>query len=239
MCEPKPADVAKINGCDHLFCFDCIERWAERENTCPLCKVRFSKIERVQKKRKSGAEKLKNSKRVKQKDQRSDLGSGAGLEGLLERVASNHSFPSPHQTFARLIFASIDSGTPFSHPNANYRSMLVRGGIPVEGTFESDTDDDDEGETFLRSVRAGHSLSLLRRNIAIPGRVLVGGSMPVLRQVPFSRAAVPASRSYASNGSDLNAGRRAENPLHICDSDDEGDGDEAEVVVTHVSRPPY
>lgn len=37
---------ARIDGCNHdQFCFPCIERWATtRENTCPLCKARFTTI---------------------------------------------------------------------------------------------------------------------------------------------------------------------------------------------------
>jgi len=80
MCDVKPNDLAGINGCSHQFCFECIEKWAERENTCPLCKSRFTKIDRKSKKRKKGQ---KNTKKVKQRDQRSDLVSGAALEGLL------------------------------------------------------------------------------------------------------------------------------------------------------------
>lgn len=80
MGDVEPDDLAQINGCDHSFCFGCIEKWAERENTCPLCKCRFTKIDRINKKRKKGA---KNSKKVKQRDQRSDLLPGAAIEGLL------------------------------------------------------------------------------------------------------------------------------------------------------------
>jgi hypothetical protein len=80
MCDVEPDDRSQINGCDHSFCFGCIEKWAERENTCPLCKCRFTKIDRVNKKRKKGT---KNSKNVKQRDQRSDLLPGAAIEGLL------------------------------------------------------------------------------------------------------------------------------------------------------------
>ncbi len=80
MSDVEPKDVAKIDGCDHRFCFCCIEKWSERENKCPLCKIRFHKIERINRKYTKGS---KNTKKVKQKDQRSDLSSGAALEGLL------------------------------------------------------------------------------------------------------------------------------------------------------------
>jgi hypothetical protein len=80
MCDVEHEELALINGCEHQFCFGCIEKWAERENTCPLCKMRFNKIDRVNRRRKKGT---KNTKKVKQRDQRSDLVPGAALEGLL------------------------------------------------------------------------------------------------------------------------------------------------------------
>ena len=45
--EPTATDLASINGCHHVFCFDCIEQWAYKENSCPLCKARFNEIARV------------------------------------------------------------------------------------------------------------------------------------------------------------------------------------------------
>jgi len=78
----EPGESAKINGCDHMFCFGCIEKWAERENSCPLCKARFNKIERVTKAKKKGQT---NTKKVKTRDQRPDLPSAA-LEGLLGKL---------------------------------------------------------------------------------------------------------------------------------------------------------
>lgn len=41
------SEVASINGCTHRFCFDCVDKWAETENTCPCCKARFQTIDRV------------------------------------------------------------------------------------------------------------------------------------------------------------------------------------------------
>ena len=74
--KPSQESIASIDGCEHQFCFECIAQWAEHENSCPLCKNRFAKIVRLQpsKKRKVGDEEsTQNTKRVKHKDQRSDL----------------------------------------------------------------------------------------------------------------------------------------------------------------------
>ncbi|CAG9318109.1 unnamed protein product [Blepharisma stoltei] len=32
----------KVDACQHTYCYDCILRWSEVENTCPVCKTRFS-----------------------------------------------------------------------------------------------------------------------------------------------------------------------------------------------------
>jgi hypothetical protein len=42
----------KINCCPHLFCLKCIKKWSEvisnqSENSCPICKSRFSKIKKI------------------------------------------------------------------------------------------------------------------------------------------------------------------------------------------------
>jgi hypothetical protein len=82
MCDPDDGERSTIDGCDHEFCFDCIEKWSERENTCPLCKVRFNRINREGSKKKG----QKGTKKVKQRDQRADLNPGNALEGLLGKL---------------------------------------------------------------------------------------------------------------------------------------------------------
>lgn len=36
--------MATIDCCDHMFCTDCIKKWAEIKNCCPNCRKRFTKI---------------------------------------------------------------------------------------------------------------------------------------------------------------------------------------------------
>jgi len=38
----------KLSSCDHGFCFDCIHKWSEQTNTCPICKQRFSQLKRIE-----------------------------------------------------------------------------------------------------------------------------------------------------------------------------------------------
>eukprot|EP00560_Eucampia_antarctica_P007293 CAMPEP_0197829816 /NCGR_PEP_ID=MMETSP1437-20131217/6365_1 /TAXON_ID=49252 ORGANISM="Eucampia antarctica, Strain CCMP1452" /NCGR_SAMPLE_ID=MMETSP1437 /ASSEMBLY_ACC=CAM_ASM_001096 /LENGTH=472 /DNA_ID=CAMNT_0043431795 /DNA_START=65 /DNA_END=1483 /DNA_ORIENTATION=- len=81
--QPLLKDSAKVNGCDHKFCFGCIETWADRENTCPLCKTRFSQIERCTEEKKPP----KNAvKKVKFRDQRTDSDQTNSIQGLLANM---------------------------------------------------------------------------------------------------------------------------------------------------------
>jgi len=110
MCEPDPKEKATINGCEgHFFCFDCIEKWADRENSCPLCKNRFTKIERLVKPRRQRGVKSTSVKRVRNRDQRTDLlvtnaagqASNNPLQGLFANMEANMA-----PQIARLIFSS-------------------------------------------------------------------------------------------------------------------------------------
>mmetsp|Transcript_8616 Transcript_8616/g.12521 ORF Transcript_8616/g.12521 Transcript_8616/m.12521 type:complete len:739 (-) Transcript_8616:1056-3272(-) len=111
---PDLTELSSINGCAHLFCFGCIEKWADRENTCPLCKNRFTKIDRVHKqplKRKRKGEgnpgpRPKNTKKVKNRDQRADLNQGNPLQGLFASIDGN----GVPQSIAQLIFSGLSVG---------------------------------------------------------------------------------------------------------------------------------
>jgi hypothetical protein len=223
MCEMGTDDLAGISGCEHHFCFGCIEKWAERENTCPLCKNRFNKIDRINKKKKKGQ---KNTKKVKQRDQRSDLVPGAaleGLEGLLGRLLEESQLRVPgHSSYltelfstanfasrnppsiARLIFSGIGN-LDFNSLHGPSAHFSRRPRVALRGQDDSD-DEDSPLSSFLRAFH-GHGVPL----------------MQVVQPVTFSTRM--AGRSFASNGNDRNAGTGAENPLRIDDSDD----DEVEV----------
>jgi hypothetical protein len=229
MCEVESDDLAGINGCEHRFCFSCIEKWAERENSCPLCKNRFSKIDRVNKKRKKG---MKNTKKVKQRDQRSDLVPGAALQGLLGRLIeesryrvpgrandlteffsppANFASRHPNPSITRLIFSGVgvgnfDFNSLHGPPSARFtRSTSLSAGLQDDSQFDSE-EEESPLSNFIRAFQ-GH------------------GVMQVVR--PLTVTTHLASRSYASNINDRNAGNGAENPLEI---DDDSDDDTVEVV---------
>jgi hypothetical protein len=36
--------TGSLKGCSHVFCFSCIHKWSQTENTCPMCKKDFKTI---------------------------------------------------------------------------------------------------------------------------------------------------------------------------------------------------
>ena len=42
--EVKEENLAKVEGCSHVFCDECIQQWAKTENKCPNCKEKFNII---------------------------------------------------------------------------------------------------------------------------------------------------------------------------------------------------
>jgi hypothetical protein len=35
----EKANLTKLDGCIHIYCFECIDNWTKQtENSCPLCK---------------------------------------------------------------------------------------------------------------------------------------------------------------------------------------------------------
>lgn len=130
MCDVEPQDLSTINGCDHRFCFGCIEKWSERENTCPLCKNRFTKIDRVHKTK--GGAKIKggskNTKCVKPRDQRSDLVPSAALEGLLGECW-NCLLQTPSVCFILFDLVFLTCYNMYSSQSDFTASISSRGGL--------------------------------------------------------------------------------------------------------------
>lgn len=69
-----------VDSCGHLFCFSCIHKWSEvmpkqTENTCPICKARFFKITKVQKRKhyRTPLSKQKKVHHVHQKNQSTSI----------------------------------------------------------------------------------------------------------------------------------------------------------------------
>ena len=44
ICSAAISVQGQLNSCKHLFCLACILQWGEIENTCPICKRRFTKV---------------------------------------------------------------------------------------------------------------------------------------------------------------------------------------------------
>jgi hypothetical protein len=237
MCEPDREDISNIDGCAHLFCFSCIGKWADTENSCPLCKSRFSRIARVHPQRKKkGGPSIHNVKRVKHQDQRSDVVSGAALENLLASIAQNGTLPGA-SAGSRLgyIFARMGNGFPLHGVRTSRVTTTFSGFSLEDNLFESD-DEDDESYVAVPNFMNVIMRSSLATTMASRHR----GSINMSAGSPFNhiisdhtlRAAMAPARSHATNSAQVGAGTAAENPLEI--GDDSEDDDVVEVV--QVSR---
>ncbi|GFE53922.1 PHD-finger domain-containing protein, putative [Babesia ovis] len=50
ICSESFAEVLEIGipmTCLHLFCYDCIKKWSNRTNVCPICKTEFTELRRI------------------------------------------------------------------------------------------------------------------------------------------------------------------------------------------------
>lgn len=234
MSEPSLKNISTINGCKHHFCFDCISKWADRENTCPLCKSRFSRIHRIHKSKKRKGEKTPpNTKTVRSRDQRSDYtSSGATLDSMLNNIRNG-------PRLSRLIGAI--------HGRMSIRSQTSMPLLFDDHILESDEDSFEGGaENFNELIRAhvqvarGPFAALVGRPTVPPGFSfpMAGATYPpphavapsIFGMLSSQPTVIPSvtlpQRSYAVNMNDSTAGRAAENPIEIDDSSD----DEIEVL---------
>lgn len=227
MCEPEKEEVSSINGCDHLFCFDCIGKWADRENTCPLCKSRFTSISRVHKaKKRKGEKQSPNSKRVKQRDQRADVISGPAIEAMLANIAAVGN--GTQSRFGRFLVA-LGSRRPPTLVASSRRTTLIL----EDDVFSDETDDDELPMINFNSLmrRATHNNY---RPVPSAAMHFDMGFGPLSPQ--FAAAGMPPPpppqphqfRTYATNTFEQNAGTPS-NPLEIDLDDDDDDDSEVEV----------
>jgi hypothetical protein len=38
ICFEKPVKKCRELNCNHIFCYECIDKWFKNNNTCPICK---------------------------------------------------------------------------------------------------------------------------------------------------------------------------------------------------------
>lgn len=224
MCEPEKEEVSSTNGCQHLFCFECIGKWADRENTCPLCKSRFTSISRVHKcKKRKGGRQVPNSKRVKQRDQRADVISGPAIEAMLASIAA-----ASNATPGRLgrFLVALGSRRPPTVVASRSRTTVIL----EDDIFSDETDDDDMPmipfNTYMRNMQ-----SMNRSATTLPPSMFGMEFAPMPAAFGTPHPPSQQGRSYASNTFEQNAGTPS-NPLEI-DLDD--DDDEVEVFETRRS----
>mmetsp|Transcript_24184 Transcript_24184/g.41108 ORF Transcript_24184/g.41108 Transcript_24184/m.41108 type:complete len:452 (-) Transcript_24184:46-1401(-) len=240
MCAPEPDEIATINGCDHQFCFDCIDQWSNRENTCPLCKNRFTAIERLHRSKRQKAGEPVDTKKVKTRDQRADLPTGNHLEGLLAGIGAGNGLPPQ---IAQLIFSGFGGTTSVVDINATgpgVRQRTARMSAPrvrhAMNFEDSLLESDEEPDPAVEEEGFGNFRNRLR-TMPFGSFPLMSSSLPTrVTLTSFPTAPMPPpqpalhARSFARNGHDADAGVSTDNPLEIADDSDD------EIEVVQVSR---
>ena len=249
MTEPDPADLASINICEHMFCFDCIEKWADRENTCPLCKKRFVKIDRVNKTKKKSAV---SSKKVKNRSQRSEITQTFALESLFGELGPGGLAMNIESIFCKcrsrmkdgnvvivltlsFLFLSVTARLSARGGFNTQFARIVVNGMSGSGVFETRP---------FEAARVSVPLNAAPEAARMPHQfedVFFGsddeddgynGFVASIRNMDSVGGSTLFGgyrpRSFASNMHDADAGDTADNALEIEDSDDE-------VEVVHVS----
>jgi Ring finger domain len=143
---PEPNEVATIDGCAHCFCYGCIRTWSETENSCPLCKTRFTSI--IHASASAGTEDAGTTTAAVQivptRNQRSEA--GLALDGLLSSLAAGLpvtrgangtiSFlpASEHPHLGRFLLRSL--GTGMGYTTSNPTAALGIGGAGGGGLVD-------------------------------------------------------------------------------------------------------
>lgn len=68
ICYTEIEEQGKIDSCGHLYCFECIRKWSNSCNTCPLCRERFLTIRRIQLNPTETTQKPKSRKRIEREE---------------------------------------------------------------------------------------------------------------------------------------------------------------------------
>jgi len=73
ICFDRPS-IKGVIPCDHIFCFPCIMKWSQTENSCPLCKKRFHYISKYPPPGSKGKGPLKTERvEIRSRDQAQDF----------------------------------------------------------------------------------------------------------------------------------------------------------------------
>ncbi|EFA75085.1 hypothetical protein PPL_11159 [Heterostelium album PN500] len=148
-------------SCDHIFCFDCISKWLNNANFCPVCSKQIEKVKKIDKDGKISFHLVKPSrgpflytlqlvsgedtKKNKKGDDSDNEQSGApfdGIFGMMQQMMKRFHFnveDSDEEASSNDSDDSDDNGGCHGHSHIN-------GVIHPHGHNISDSDDDDEDD---------------------------------------------------------------------------------------------
>jgi hypothetical protein len=183
ICFDKYDEDYGVLGCAHTFCFKCIESWSQQENSCPLCKARFTFIDRItpgvattaeaaaSSSSSSSAKKPLKAKRVKikKRDQRHNyMPAGNPYAGGLHLF--NLGLIVPHLFGQNMIFNMMNMPQGLLEDDDENDDDYNDNDAMIEQFVHEDNDDDDEDidndpfyERICSILDRGHSSSSAAR----------------------------------------------------------------------------
>ena len=159
ICLDPFVDEAKINGCSHTFCYECIYIWSKTANKCTLCSAPFKRIELVssgnrlkRRTRSGGPPEITRVKPVKQQATWDD--------DELQRLV----FAAEDEREAN-FFADDNGGDEEDDSQDEYElndGLVVADDAPIE---EADPSTDDEEEEEDESESSSGSVEIVEPSI--------------------------------------------------------------------------
>jgi len=143
---------------------------------------------------------MKNTKKVKHRDQRSDIVPGAAaIEGLIANLNRNSG------TLSRLIFGGFEFGSINSVGRPTHRVAFSHTTNGARAEFVDDDSDDDDSPmaAFMRALHGAPAANAVNMSTSVINR-------------PMTLHFTTTTRSFARNNHDSTAGV-ADNPLEIDD----------------------
>jgi len=193
ICMEDIANQGLLDSCTHLFCIDCIKKWSESANTCPMCKKRFHKI--TEKQLTKDGKRKSVTIRVPHRDQRPD---SDDFEFVLSDEEGNNIISS----LLGPIFSAYRARNILSVLHSMYHHPSSVGHLPP------DSDDSDEG--------SDDGIEILYEATELPNPIHRVNIPPsTSRRGQPTRGRAIRGRATTTTTSTRSASQRTRNPTNI------------------------
>jgi len=238
--EDKVGRLGALNCCSHTFCANCILKWSETSNTCPICVRRFNKVTEFESgsSKQSGTKKRKLKTHKIKKQVQGNAPSHLPAGDLMGNFARYRSFPGlqflsgffdrdfgrlGHPADIALLAAHISPGRradPFSDTGFRTVRRLPAQQRPVPRRATSTTN-----VRRLPSSDTSARMSAPLLSSSGPTVTLLQGSRQARFRGDSTRTSSSSMRTRQTSSSDRTPreGMTLENPVDLCGLENDED----------------